>query len=49
MKWERVVFWALATYAIVAAIFSHGNELLVYSAVSAGIGALLFSNMPEAE
>lgn len=47
MRWTRVTFWALAVYAIVAALFAHGEPLLIYSAILAGVAALLFSNVPE--
>lgn len=48
MRWERAMFWVLATYAIVAAMLSHGEPLLVYSSVLAAVAAMLFHSVPEA-
>jgi hypothetical protein len=48
MRWERVVFWILETYAITAAVFAHGDPLLVYSSVLAAVAAMLFHSVPEA-
>lgn len=46
MRWERTMFWVLATYAIAAAVFAHGEPLLVYSSVSAAVAAMLFASVP---